>query len=594
MALGVKVDAGFGRLYVTGPRSRAVMSLPGGTLNIRRNAVELSLTLETLRAVKEKLACTSGELAAACTEPVMQWAKAAQRSEKVVKEMHDRLATGWRASLPWLDTRAGSPAPPGADPKWVDESGLWKYQPPFAHQEVMASVAISIDGCAYRCDMGTGKTRAALEAMSERVRRGEISYAVIVCPQRVMATWQRETPRWTRNLHTVLLTGSVRARLEILRRLSEAPPPPEGEGVLLVVNYEVLHKMFAGFGALMEKHASLMLLDECHKVKNPQAKVTKAALEMTRHANARLIMSGTLHTGKDTDVWSQWYVVDLGITFGANYSQFKREFFVENTYTFELTPKKNTAELLGQRMARRGLIYKKADCLDLPPKLYQRVDVEMTREQRKAYEEMAEELITKLNEEVYATASTQLVAMMRLAQITSGFVKDEFGSIHRFTPNPKLEALKELVEETMGEGKSMLVWAWFKPDNAILLETFAHLNPARFQAGQSVEEQGEEERRFQAQETGLGIGQQASGGIGITLTRAEIAAYYSQDHSMVNRMQSEDRCHRAGSEIHPKVTYVDFMCPGSIDEVVRSSHHTKLDAAAAVEVIRAHIQEVLR
>lgn len=579
-SLGIKVDAGFGRLYVSGPRARSVMGLPGAALNPRRNSVELSLTLDTLRAIKSKLACDSRTLAACCTVPVMAWAKAAGRSEQQVSDMHRRLESGWRAQLPW----------------W-DNVGTAK---PFAHQEIMASVALTIDGSAFLCDMGTGKTRAALEALSERVRRGELQYTVVACPSRVRGVWREQIARWTRNLKCVMLEGSVKERARIIERLGEMPPV-DGEGVVFVVNYEVLYLLVTQFAGVMQAHAVGLILDECHKCKNPQAKVTKAALELSRHASWRLLMSGTPITGKYQDVWPQWYCVDLGITFGANFAQFKREFFIENSYTFEIVPRRGTAEIIRDRIARRALRFTKAECMDLPPKMYTTVSIEMTREQKRAYDEMAALLIARLgelpgdgddsDETSVATASTQLTQILRLAQITSGFVKNSEGAIHRFTPNPKLDACDDLVRDEIESGKSVIVWAWYKEDVARLLERFHNLAPVCIRAGQTIDEHAAVEQAFQSGRAKLLISNQATGGTGITLTAASVAVYYSQSYSMTDRIQSEDRSHRAGSEIHDKITYVDLCCTGTIDEMVRGAIDRKLSMLAAVIEFRKHLEE---
>lgn len=169
----VKIDVAYGRLYVSGPGHKLLYKLPGGAYNEKRVAVELSLTLDTLRRIKQELRVGSAELARMCTPGVLAWAKAAGASERRVAELHQRLEAGYRRELPWRD--AGD-AQTGA------------YRPPYDHQRIMATVACELDGCAFLCEVGTGKTRAAVEALRYWLDVGRLDVVFVVCPKKVIKT----------------------------------------------------------------------------------------------------------------------------------------------------------------------------------------------------------------------------------------------------------------------------------------------------------------------------------------------------------------------------------------------------------------------
>jgi SNF2 family DNA or RNA helicase len=76
------------------------------------------------------------------------------------------------------------------------------------------------------------------------------------------------------------------------------------------------------------------------------------------------------------------------------------------------------------------------------------------------------------------------------------------------------------------------------------------------------------------------IGQQHSGGYGLTLTAAENVDYYSNDFSLEARLQSEDRAHRIGQDKH--VTYTDQECPGTVDSKIISALKNKMNLADMV------------
>jgi SNF2 family DNA or RNA helicase len=577
----VKVSSGYGRLYVTGPAYRKAYRLPGATLNERRGAIELSLTLESLRGLRKEMGVQPEEFARFCTPEVMSWAMAAGRSERFLKDLHKRLEDGWRADLPWEDA-----------------SG--KNRDAYDHQKVMASVAISLDGSAFLCEMGTGKTRAAVEAIRYKLENDELDVAVVVCPKPVMRTWENEFKLWAPHIPVEVLRGTVKERGRRLDEWKKVPFQPR----VVVMNTDVLYLLKSALERLAGKARVGVVLDEMHRIKNPQAKVSKAAMELAAKVEWRLGMTGTPVLQGIQDVWGQWYVVDLGITFGANYVQYRREFLDEDPYLMKLTAKPGALEEVGNRMRKRGLRYTKQDCMDLPPKTYEIMEVEMTSDQRRAYREMEAELIALLtgegatdpaDEDRYATASNQLAAILRLTQITSGFIPDENGLIHRFQPNPKLATLKELVEEQIGSQK-IIVWARYSEDVASIAEAFQDMMPLIVvgQGGeQKVRERGvqfpprdEVEERFQMPAHRLLIANPAAGGVGLNLQPASLAIYYSQGYSLEHRLQSEDRCHRGGSEVHNKVTYVDLVAKDTVDVVVADALSGKKEVADVVVDLR--------
>lgn len=573
-APAVKLDTARGRLVVTGPDALRLRHLPGAAFNEHRGWIELSLTIETLRAVRKALDLSQSDLVQRCSVMLLAWARAAGRSEKILNALHEQMATGWRQSFHWYDA-TGHPA-------------TGEYRWPFEHQTIMASVAAEVDGCAFLCQMGTAKTRPAVVAMESKVERGYVDVHVVVCPKGVIPTWQRQISEWGKPgvLHPVMLTGSLQSRRE---RIADE----RGRGTVLIVNYEALATLEGALTLLARRAKVGLILDEAHRVKNPNALVTRAAMKLAQNAEWRLTLTGTPILQGIQDIWSQWYVIDLGVTFGANFVQYRREFLLEDFYTRRLLPAPHALEEVGLRLRRRGLRYTKAECLDLPPKVYETITVEMTAAQEKAYDEMEEELITQLEEEDAkgtAVASTQMTKGIRLSQITSGYLPDaDTKAKMRFTPNPKLDALEELVRDNIDDQK-IIVWACWVEDIRAITERLKNLKPVVIQGGQSVAERAEAENAFQRGDVRLLVANPATGGVGLDLFAASLVIYYSQRYSLEHREQSEDRSHRAGSEIHERVTYIDLIVPNTIDEVVQAALLAKKSVAEAVVDLKQSIK----
>lgn len=602
----LKVEAAYGRIYVSGQMARAVAGrLPGAYHDEKSDIWHLSLTLETMRALKRAGGFTSEQLMRYCTPSILAWSHAAHRSEKRVSELHQSIADGHRIDLPWLDKRRDTPAPaPTTDREREQryEGGAgwrWKYRAPFEHQKVMATAACSLDGVAFLCEMGTAKTRPAIEAAAHHMRSGTIEMVIVVCPANVMSVWQREVAQWS-DLTPIVLDGNVRAREQTLMALANS----RRKNCVVVINYEVLHRM----KTTIMKVAGLLRLgflpDEMHKLRNPSAKQTKAGMEIAAHSVWRLGLTGSPILNGIENIWSQWYVIDLGVAFGANFVQFRREFFADNTYTpHSLSPLDNTAGDVGMRIRRRGLRYRKIDCLDLPPKLFEIRHCEMTPAQKRAYDEMVAFLLVQLRdmetgETAVSSASIHLTMMLRLSQITSGFLPiesddDDTPVAHIFEPNPKLALLEEIVQELVAQNQQFIVWARYKYDIETIADVVSRYVPvAKYYSKTKRADKVAAEAAFQEGRVRALVGHPASGGLGLTLTAASTTLYYSQDYNLEYRIQSEDRTHRPGAEHHSAITYLDLQCRGTIDEVIHHSLGSKLKTAEAVTELRAHLERI--
>lgn len=567
VAPDIAVDVGLGRLYVSGRNQSVVRAIGGAAHNERRDAHEVSLTLKSLRAIRAVLRMSKEEFSHVCSENVLTWARRAGQVERAIVDLHQRIDNGWRLELPWRDTNI-------------------PMRPPMRHQSIMASVACSLDGTAFICGVGTGKTRAALESLQHKVNVNEVDIAFVVCPNRVIKTWRDETPTWTYGLSPVPLTMPVAERRAFIRRNLV-------RGAMFIVNYETFASLAPTIIELSERYKIGFIADEMQKFKNPDALRTKAALKVAAVCVWRVGLTGSLILQGAHDVWAQWYVVDLGTEFGASFVQFRREFFIPNEYTMELMPRRGTLDELGARIRKRGVRFATEECIDLPPAIdLDPFYVEMTREQTRAYVEMEDELITRMDNGELATAATQLVSYLRLMQITSGFVTTETGAIHRFEHNPKMELLEEIVRDNIN-AEPTIVWAHFRPDMDMLIERFHDLRPVVVRGGMTLAATDRAENMFRDGTSRLFLGQPGAGGLGLNLQASSLALYYSMSYSLEDWIQSRGRNHRQGSQIHRRIAYGTFRCRGTIDDIIYGSLTRKDGVANVVMNLREHIRQRL-
>jgi SNF2 family DNA or RNA helicase len=99
--------------------------------------------------------------------------------------------------------------------------------------------------------------------------------------------------------------------------------------------------------------------------------------------------------------------------------------------------------------------------------------------------------------------------------------------------------------------------------------------------GKNAATRGEEEYRFlNDPECKYMVATQGAGMRGNTWTVADLAVYYSNNHDLEQRDQSEDRIHRIG-QTNP-VTIVDLVTQGTREWKVIQSLRKKIDLATMI------------
>jgi SNF2 family DNA or RNA helicase len=175
-----------------------------------------------------------------------------------------------------------------------------------------------------------------------------------------------------------------------------------------------------------------------------------------------------------------------------------------------------------------------------------------------------------------------LTQIMRLHQIVCGHVKLDNGSVIEL-PNNRIKELMSIVEESDGK---MIIWANYRHDIEAIrlaLSSVYGMNSAAAYYGDTPSDRRQEiVNEFQDPSSPLRffIGNPTTGGYGLTLTAASLVVYYSNSFDLEKRLQSEDRAHRIGQ--NKNVTYIDLMCPGTVDEKIVKSLRDKINIANQV------------
>ena len=459
---------------------------------------------------------------------------------------------------------------------------------PFLHQRVAFDLVRRAPHFALLMQMGVGKTRVIVDALSYLIARRELDRVLVVCPMAVQRdAWEHNIARYSplAPLDKICysLTGSSAAKRKTLLLASTARVR------WVTVNYEGLSGIQEDAYGWVRGARTAVVLDESSKVKSPHAAQSKICHHLGRMAARRYILNGTPVTQSPLDTWSQFYFLDPNILGHNSFSSFRAAHAVMGGPGGYIVVRYRAVDRIRDAIKPHSFRVLKKDCVDLPPKLYETRLVDMEGAQALAYKQMRRDAVAELEGE-RVTAAHVLTRLLRLQQITSGFlpVPGEDGEEPRVAelPSAKGRELASLMEELLAEDlgdrpRKVIVWCRFRHDVARVVADLCAGTPGLaepFTGDTPPAARADMIRRFQDEALPrVFVGQVQAGGLGITLTRADVEVYYSCTFSLADRLQSEDRAHRIGQRC--SVTVIDLACRGTVDVAILRAHRMKKDLA---------------
>jgi SNF2 family DNA or RNA helicase len=220
---------------------------------------------------------------------------------------------------------------------------------------------------------------------------------------------------------------------------------------------------------------------------------------------------------------------------------------------------------LNRLIMRASYRVTKEQVLDLPPKIYQFYDVEMTKEQEKNYNQMRDSAMAELANGEFSTASMKLDQLSKMQHILCGHVRNENGELVDI-PENRTEAVVEILKSHSGKA---IIWAPYpqalRKITAKLRKEFGPDSTVSYWGETTLDERIEARERIQNDDAcRFIVSNQSVGKFGNTWTACNLVLYYANSFDNEDRQQSEDRAHRIGQTKF--VTYIDLRCRGTMDE----------------------------
>ena len=458
----------------------------------------------------------------------------------------------------------------------------------FRHQVRAANMALiqlsskPSAGFGLLFEMGCGKTLTAIAIMGALYCQHKITRVLVVAPSSVCSVWPHDLAAFAAFPYEVrVLLGEKKQRLEALHSLTDYPNTAN-RLLVAVINYEATHREGI-FEALEGYAADLIICDESQRIKNPRAAQSRAAQMLGDRAACRLILSGTPVQNSVIDLYSQYRFLDPGV-FGANFYAFRNRYCQMGGYGGHEVVGFQQMDELVRKEHSIALRVTKAECLDLPGQTFARRYVQLEPAARRLYAQIARASCAELENGEHVTASIVLTKLLRLMQLTGGFVQPDGSDCARHAGSAKLDALADILEDYVQEaGQKLVVFARFRPEIAAICQLLEQrgIRYGRIDGEIPMDQRGAIVETFQ-QDPGVKVfvAQIQTAGLGITLHAASAAVFYSLDFNYANYAQALARIHRIG-QAQP-VTYIHLLAEHTVDDQVLDALERKEDLARTI------------
>jgi SNF2 family DNA or RNA helicase len=461
--------------------------------------------------------------------------------------------------------------------------------PSWNHQKQAYYFAQKLDACLYAMHMGTGKSALIVwEVCNEKPKN-----TLIIVPNKVLKenVWANQFRlHATSPVYVAELTDDSRKTpLSVAEKTALAKRAIENaearrEPCVIVINYESsFHDPFASWA--LSQRWDVVVLDESHRIRSPGAKTGLFCAALGRRARRRRCLTGTPMPHNPLNVYPQYRFLDPGI-FGTSFVRFRQRYAVMGGFGgHEIKGYQNEDEF--NKKMYSIAFHAGPEVLDLPPYHHVIRTCKLGKDATIIYRDLEKELVADIDGG-QVTVTNALTRLLRLQQITGGYITPETGARSILIDTSKRELLSDILED-IDPREPLVIFARFKAD----LDTIREVVEAR-ESGNKYGELSGRYDDFKTWNMGevdiLGVQIQA-GGVGLDMTRAKTAIYYSVGFSLDQFEQSLARVHRPGQT--ESTTFLHLLVEGTVDEKVYQALKERKDVVAYFmkEIRKQNVQQ---
>lgn len=286
--------------------------------------------------------------------------------------------------------------------------------------------------------IGTGKTVSVLWAYDYLRSIGTVRRMLVVTPLSTMErVWADEVFEHFPHLETQVLYGTAK------RRVDQLSYPAD----IYIINHDGVKVPEIREALLKRDDIDIVTVDELASFRNAGTDRWKALRRITETRKYLWGLTGTPIPNSPTDAWAQCRLI-APHRVPPYFGRF-REMVERKVSVFKWVARDNALQTVMDAM-QPSVLFRRDECVDLPPTMYEHRFVEMSAEQKKAYKQMMTSLVAEAaNGQIMAV--NEAVKAAKLAQIACGVAYDQKGECVQFECQGRLDVLKEIIEESDGK-----------------------------------------------------------------------------------------------------------------------------------------------
>lgn len=446
------------------------------------------------------------------------------------------------------------------------------------NQEEAFEFALDHPQCMLDMEMGTGKTRVAIDVAFARENVHKI---LVVCPKAVVPVWRENLKKFAEGPDLWSCwdnqKGSVKAKAEDLKNWSPEPDTKK----FVVMNYDCVWRAPMG-DMILKAEFDMVILDESHRAKAAGSKVSKYLALLGKKVRYKMCLSGTPMANSPLDIYGQYRFLDYTI-FGTNYYYFLQDYAIMGGPENRFVVGYRNQQELNRRFRMLAYTCKMSDIKDriklpdaLPPTTRM---VQLPARDMKTCRELAKDFIADCGTSNVVVKNV-LGKILRLQQIASGFcaVQDTPMELPRMEElnTTKEDALTDILSD-ISPVASVVVFCVFRHDLDAIARSAEKAKRKAFEISGSQNQLSEWK-----QNPGSVLAVQIQAGAeGIDMTNSHHAIYYSIPHSLALYNQSRARLYRPGQQ-NP-VSFCHLLAEGTIDEAMYKSLIRKEDVIESIK-----------
>lgn len=417
----------------------------------------------------------------------------------------------------------------------------WPGRPPWKIQKTTAAL-LSMSPRAYVLNtMGTGKTRSTLYALDWLMQQGLVRKALVASTLSTLTlVWDAETMSTMPYRKVAVLHGTRDKRRKMLAQDVD----------IYVINHDGLTVMKDDL--LAREDIDAVVFDELAVLRNRRTALWKAAKAVTAGRKYVWGLTGSPTPQAPTDAWGQIRLITPN-TVSPSFREFQ-DATMFRASQFKWVPKRGAQEVVRQAM-RPSVRFVREDVIELPPCTYAYREAAMTPKQAKIFKTIKDHFQAEW-EDGRVTAANEGVKINKLLQVASGFVYIEKDKPADLPAQPRLSAMREILEEA-GDEKVII----FSPFKHLARTLHANIEKkygpgsAGFITGDVNKKTRDDVLgRFQ---NGLTmrclVAHPATMSHGLTLTAASTVLWYAPIYSLETYEQANARITRPGQTRHQNI-----------------------------------------